>query len=72
MPPVGFENPGVSFNFLWVEVPRYRYMLQVHVPHGIFFRFVAGEIRRERNEEKKSTLCICNVIVTCRTYLLLL
>lgn len=47
-------------------------MLQVHVPHGIFFRFVAGEIREERNEEKKSILCICNVIVTCLAYLLLL
>lgn len=47
-------------------------MLQVHVPDGIFFRFVAGEIRKERDEEKKSILCIGNVIVTCRTYLLLL
>lgn len=47
-------------------------MLQVHVPGSIFFRFVAGEIREERNEEKKSILCICNVIVTCLTYLLLL
>lgn len=47
-------------------------MLQVYVPDGIFFRFVAVEIRKERNEEKKSILCICNVIVTCLTYLLLL